>query len=329
LDEVNHDAKPSKHAKADRENRLCSKVVSYAVEVSDLTVDFGSLRAVDGASLHVAYGEVVTLLGPNGAGKTTVVETLLGFRAPTSGTVRLHGLNPVRDHHEVVVRTGALLQRGGVWFPMTPRQVLELTATYYDAPRDADELLELLDLERCARTPWRRLSGGEQQRTLLALALLGRPRVLVLDEPTTAVDPEGRQVIRSLIASERDRGCALLVTTHELTEAERSSDRVIIMNRGRVIIHGTLDELAGAPEMIIELSGPVNATQLAATLGCAITSDTPTQLRCAIESTPERISTLNDFLANAGVTMLSLRTRASLEERYLELIERERHEVRP
>jgi ABC-2 type transport system ATP-binding protein len=143
------------------------------------------------------------------------------------------------------------------------------------------------------------------------------------------VDPEGRQVIRSLIASERDRGCALLVTTHELTEAERSSDRVIIMNRGRVIIHGTLDELAGAPEMIIELSGPVNATQLAATLGCAITSDTPTQLRCAIESTPERISTLNDFLANAGVTMLSLRTRASLEERYLELIERERHEVRP
>ena len=104
---------------------------------------------------------------------------------------------------------------------MTPRQVLELTASYYDAPRDTDELLDLLDLDRCARTPWRRLSGGEQQRTLLALALLGRPRVLVLDEPTTAVDPEGRQVIRDLIASERDRGCALLVTTHELTEAER------------------------------------------------------------------------------------------------------------
>jgi ABC-type multidrug transport system ATPase subunit len=114
-----------------------------------------------------------------------------------------------------------------------------------------------------------------------------------------------------------------------LTEAERSSDRVIIMNRGRVVVHGTLDELAGAPEMIIELSGPVDSTQLAATLGCAITTDAPTQLRCEIESTPDRMATLNDFLTNAGVTLLSLRTRASLEERYLELIEQERREVRP
>lgn len=304
-------------------------VVSNAIEVNDLTVDFGELRAVDGVSLHVAYGEVVTLLGPNGAGKTTVVETLLGFRAPTAGTVRLHGLNPVRDHREVVVRTGALLQRGGVWFPMSPRQVLELTASYYDAPRDTEELLTLLDLTRCARTPWRRLSGGEQQRTLLALALLGRPRVLVLDEPTAAVDPEGRQVIRALVASERDRGCAVLVTTHELTEAERSSDRVVIMNRGHVVIHGTLEELSGAPEMIVELSGPVDAGHLATALTCVVTSDGPTRLRCETESTPERITTLNEYLTSVGVTLLSLRTRASLEERYLELIEQERHEVRP
>jgi ABC-2 type transport system ATP-binding protein len=304
-------------------------VVSNAIEVSDLSVTFGRLRAVDDASLHVAYGEVVTLLGPNGAGKTTLVETLLGFRAPTSGSVRLHGLNPVRDHREVVVRTGALLQRGGVWFPMSPRQVLELTSSYYDAPRGADELLELLDLRSCARTPWRRLSGGEQQRTLLALALLGRPRVLVLDEPTTAVDPEGRQVIRDLLASERDRGCALLVTTHELTEAERTSDRVVIMNHGHVVIHGTLEELSGAPEMIIELSGPVDPALLGARLGCVVTADTATRLRCATASTPERISQLNGYLTSVGVTLTSLRTRASLEERYLELIEQERNEVRP
>ena len=303
--------------------------MSYAIEVNDLTVDFAALSAVDDVSLHVAYGEVVTLLGPNGAGKTTLVETLLGFRAPTSGTVRLHGLNPLRDHHEVVVRTGALLQRGGVWFPMSPRQVLDLTASYYDAPRDTDELLDLLDLQRCARTPWRRLSGGEQQRTLLALALLGRPRALVLDEPTTAVDPEGRQVIRDLIAAEGDRGCALLVTTHELSEAERTSNRVIIMNRGHVVIHGTLDELAGAPEMIVELSGPIDVSLLASLLRCDVTADAPTRLRCAVESTPERMATLNDYLSAAGVTLLSLRTRASLEERYLELIEQERREVRP
>lgn len=299
--------------------------MSNAVEISHLGVTFGDLHAVDDVTLHVAYGEVVTLLGPNGAGKTTVVETLLGFRPPSSGTVRLHGLDPRRDHREVVVRTGALLQRGGVWFPMTPVQVLELTATYYEAPRDARELLAQLDLERCASTPWRRLSGGEQQRTLLALALLGRPRVLVLDEPTTAVDPEGRQVIRDIIRSERGRGCALLITTHELDEAERLADRLVIMNRGHVVIQGTLDELAGAPEMIVETTGPVEPEGLAALLHCDVVLDGPTRLRCATESSPEHITTITGYLTGAGVSMAALRTRASLEERYLDLIAEERN----
>src|SRR5580658_10584712 len=154
--------------------------MSFALDVNHLEVSFGSLRAVNDVMLQVNYGEVVILLGPNGAGKTTLVETVLGFREPDGGTVRLHGLSPTRDHHEVVVRTGALLQRGGVWAPMSPRDVLRLTASYYRAPRDVNELMTLLELDRCASTPWRRLSGGEQQRTLLALSLLGRPRALVL-----------------------------------------------------------------------------------------------------------------------------------------------------
>ncbi len=299
--------------------------MSNAVEIKNLKVAFGDLNAVDDVSLQVAYGEVATLLGPNGAGKTTVVETLLGFRAPSSGTVRLHGLDPLRDHAEVVVRTGALLQRGGVWFPMTPAQVLELTSTYYDAPRDCGELLALLRLEKCARTPWRRLSGGEQQRTLLALALLGRPKVLVLDEPTTAVDPEGRQVIRDIIRSERERGCALLITTHELDEAERLADFLVIMNHGHIVAQGTLDELAGSPEMIVETSGPIDPEGLARLLGCTVTADGPLQVRCAIGSTPERIGVVTGYLTSHGVAMTSLRTRASLEERYLELIADERN----
>ncbi len=303
--------------------------MSNAVDVKNLEVSFGELRAVDDVTLSINYGEVVTLLGPNGAGKTTLVETLLGFRSPNAGVVRLHGLDPRRDHHEVVVRTGALLQRGGVWAPMTPRDVLRLTASYYDAPRDVNELMTLLDLNGRAKTPWRRLSGGEQQRTLLALALLGRPRALILDEPTTSVDPEGRQVIRALLESERARGCALLITTHELAEAERQSDRLVIMHRGRVLTQGTLDELAGSPEMIVQSSGPIEPSALATRLECSVTLDNPLQLRCAVASTPERIAIVTNYLASVGLSMVSLRTRASLEERYLELIGDERSEVSP
>jgi len=294
--------------------------VSYAIDVTNLVVQFPKLRAVDDVSLHVPYGQVTTLLGPNGAGKTTLVETLLGFRNPTSGSVRVHGLDPVRDHAEVVVRTGALLQRGGVWFPMTPAQVLDLTATYYDQPREPRELLELLSLETCARTPWRRLSAGEQQRTLLALALLGRPRVLVLDEPTTAVDPEGRQVIRELIHSESDRGCALLITTHELTEAERTADHLVILNHGRVVVHGTLDQLAGDAVLIVETSPPVDPIELGRRLQCVVTVVEPTHLHCHIASSRERVALVSAYLSEQGASLVSLRTRASLEERYLELI---------
>jgi ABC-2 type transport system ATP-binding protein len=302
--------------------------MSFALDVNHLEVSFGTLHAVNDVTLQVNYGEVVTLLGPNGAGKTTLVETVLGFREPDAGTVRLHGLSPTRDHHEVVVRTGALLQRGGVWAPMTPRDVLRLTSTYYEAPRDIDDLISLLALEGCQRTPWRRLSGGEQQRTLLALALLGRPRALVLDEPTTAVDPEGRQVIRDIIAAERERGCALLITTHELAEAERMADRLVIMHRGRVLVQGSLDDLAGEPEMIVQSSGPVDPHELAERLHCDVALDNPLQLRCAVASTPERIAIVTNYLASVGLSMVSLRTRASLEERYLELIADERSDAR-
>jgi ABC-2 type transport system ATP-binding protein len=302
--------------------------MSFALDVNHLEVSFGTLHAVNDVTLQVNYGEVVTLLGPNGAGKTTLVETVLGFREPDAGTVRLHGLSPTRDHHEVVVRTGALLQRGGVWAPMSPRDVLRLSASYYEAPRDIDDLISLLALEGCQRTPWRRLSGGEQQRTLLALALLGRPRALVLDEPTTAVDPEGRQVIRDIIATERGRGCALLITTHELTEAERMADRLVIMHRGRVLVQGSLDDLAGEPEMIVQSSGPVDPDELAERLHCDVVLDNPLQLRCAVASTPERIAIVTNFLASMGLSMVSLRTRASLEERYLELIADERSDAR-
>ena len=294
--------------------------MSYAIDATNLRVAFGEKDAVRDVTLQVNYGEIVTLLGPNGAGKTTVVETLLGFRPPTDGTARVHGLDPVRDHADVVARTGALLQRGGVWFPMTPRQVLDLTSSYYALPRDPRELIDLLDLTACAATPWRRLSGGEQQRTLLALALLGRPKALLLDEPTSAVDPEGRQAIRALLASERERGVALLITTHELVEAERSADRVVIMNEGAVVAQGTLEELAGDPVLVIEASGPIDADALARRLSATVTTIDSTSVSCAVANTPDTMAIITSYLAEQGVTLQGLRSRASLEERYLELV---------
>lgn len=294
--------------------------MSTAIETTDLKVQFGPLAAVDGVTCHVNEGEIVTLLGPNGAGKTTVVETLLGFRSPTSGQARILGLDPVTQHREVVLRTGALLQRGGVWFPMTPAQVLDLTATYYDHPRDPSELLTLLDLRHCATTPWRRLSGGEQQRTLLALALLGRPSVLVLDEPTTAVDPEGRQVIRALLQEQRSLGCALLITTHELAEAERLADRVVIMQHGRILTQGTLADLAGEPVVIVETTGPIDVDDLARRLGAPVVATSPTSFTCHVANTSEHVAVITNALAAAGQSLISLRSRASLEERYLALL---------
>jgi ABC-2 type transport system ATP-binding protein len=298
--------------------------MSNAIDVSNLSVNFDTLEAVRSVSFSLQYGEILALLGPNGAGKTTIVDTLLGFRSPTTGTVRVHGLDPVRSHHEMTLRTGALLQRGGVWFPMTPRQVLELTSSYYDFPRPADELIELLSLQEAQHTSWRRLSGGEQQRTLLALALIGRPKVLVLDEPTTAVDPEGRAAIATLLEVERARGVAILLTTHELDVAEKVANRIVIVHHGSVVADGTLDELSGDPEIVIEVASPLPESEVAELLGCPVRSDGPRSLRILATPSSALQNTLLTYLESKGNSLVSLRTRASLEQRYLEIIEMER-----
>ena len=303
--------------------------MSHAIEIDSLRVDFDALSAVTNVSLRVEFGETHVVLGPNGAGKTTTVETLLGFRAPSAGTVRLLGLDPVRDHAEVVQRVGALLQRGGVWFPMTPRDALKLTATYYGAPRSAEELIDQLGLAKCSSTPWRRLSGGEQQRTLLALALLGRPRVLILDEPTSAVDPEGHRTVRELLARERERGCALLITTHQLDDAEALADTVTIIDAGEVVASGTTKELAGASILTIEVSAAIDAAALAVRLDAPVEELGDNRYRCGAPNTPETVAKITSFLHEGGAEMLSLRSRASLEESYLGLIERHREKKQP
>jgi ABC-2 type transport system ATP-binding protein len=220
-----------------------------AVSVTSLTVRYGPVGtapAVDNLSMSADRGEVLVVLGPNGAGKTSTVEALEGYRRPAAGDVRVLGLEPTTDHAALTGRIGVMLQRGGVYPMLGPRRVLDLFGSYYPNPLPTDELLDLVGLGAVAATPWRHLSGGEQQRLSLGLALIGRPEVAFLDEPTAGVDPEGRIAIRAVVAGLKERGVCTILTTHELGEAERLADRIAILSSGRIVLEGTPRGLTAA-----------------------------------------------------------------------------------
>ena len=294
-----------------------------AIEVTDLVVRYGPVTAVDGLTFGSAPGEVLALLGPNGAGKTTTVETLEGYRRPSAGRVRVLGLDPVADRVELAPRIGVMLQRGGVYPAMSAREALRLFAAYYDDPEDPDALVERVGLRDVDRTPWRRLSGGEQQRLSLALALVGRPKAAFLDEPTAGVDPAGRLAIRHAIRELRDRGVAVLLTTHEMEEAERLADRVVIIDRGAVVATGSPAELmtAGAGQEIRFGAPPgLAVADLGASLGAVVTEDQPGEYRVDTEATPAAVAALTAWLAARDLPLADLRAgRQRLEDVFLRL----------
>jgi ABC-2 type transport system ATP-binding protein len=294
-----------------------------AVAVSGLTVRYGDVVAVDGLSFEADAGRVVALLGPNGAGKTTTVETLEGYRRRDGGEVSVLGLDPERDHAALTRRVGVMLQQGGVHPGMTPAEALDLYAAFYDNPLPPRPLLTKVGLDAVARTAWRRLSGGEQRRLSLALALVGRPEVAFLDEPTAGVDPQGRLVIRSVIAALRDEGVCVLLTTHELDEAERLADRVVIVDRGRVVADGTPAELmsAGGGQAIHFGAPPgLDTGALASALGVTVAETYPGEYEVAAEATPARIAALTAWLAERNLPLADLRAgRERLEDVFLRL----------
>ena len=294
-----------------------------AVEVSSLVARYGQTVAVNGLSLAADHGEVLALLGPNGAGKTTTVETLEGYRRPTSGSVRVLGLDPVRDRKQVASRIGVMLQRGGVYPGMNAADALRLFASYYDDPVPPPELLGRMRLEPVARTPWRRLSGGEQQRLSMALALVGKPTVVFLDEPTAGLDPEGRLAIRSEVTRLRDGGACVVLTTHELEEAERLATRVVIIDHGRRVASGTPAELMSVSESReIRFSGPggLDTAALAAAVGGPVVEDRPGEYRVDADATPTRVAALTQWLAERDIPLADLRAgRQTLEDVFLRL----------
>ena len=302
-----------------------------AVEVSGLTVRYGGAAtpAVDALDLHAEAGEVLVVLGPNGAGKTSTVESIEGYRRPSAGRVRVLGLDPWADHAALTARMGVMLQQGGVYPMLGPRRVLDLFASYYAEPRATDELLDVAGLQRVASTPWRHLSGGEQQRLSLALALVGRPSVAFLDEPTAGVDPEGRLAVRAVVAGLREQGVCVVLTTHELGEAERMADRIVILAAGRVVLEGTPLELARAASggaAVITFGAPADldtgALAVAVGGGVVVAETAPGRYRVegAAAGTPAATAAIATFLAERGAALTDLVAGRTLEDVYFDAV---------
>ncbi len=214
-----------------------------AIEVSALYKRYGEHEAIRGIDITVMRGEIFGLLGPNGAGKTTTVEILEGYRARTSGEVSVLGFDPARRSLELRRRIGIVLQSGGIYSHITPREALRHWASFYPHPREVEEVLLLAGLAHRADVRARRLSGGELRRLDFALALVGDPELMFLDEPTTGFDPEARRAAWDTVRSLRDLGKTILLTTHYLEEAQQLADRVAIVKDGRVLAIGAPREL--------------------------------------------------------------------------------------
>lgn len=224
--------------------------------MTDLRVRYGEVEAVRGVSFTARAGEVTTVLGPNGAGKTSTIEVCEGFRRAAAGSVRVLGLDPATSQRELSRRMGVMLQEGGVYPAARVAETIRQYCALYGRSADPDELLAAVGLADRANRTWKRLSGGEKQRLSLALALAARPDVAFLDEPTSGVDLNGRDAIRSIVAGLAAEGCAVVLATHELAEAERLADRVVIFDRGQVVADGSLAELRRGHDEIRFRSSP-------------------------------------------------------------------------
>jgi ABC-2 type transport system ATP-binding protein len=238
--------------------------VSAAIDVQDLTVRYGDTLAVDGTTFELRHGEVLALLGPNGAGKTSIVEVCEGYRRASAGRVRVLGHDPHAEHDRLTPRIGIMLQSGGVYPRVSAADMLGLFASFAAHPLPVDLLVDRLELAGFLHTPYIRLSGGERQRLAMALALVGRPEVVFLDEPTAGMDLRARHRTWELVRELRRDGVAVLLTTHLLDEAERLADDVVIIDRGRVLASGSPEALTGM--------GGVGRLTLAATAGLPVTT---------------------------------------------------------
>jgi ABC-2 type transport system ATP-binding protein len=220
--------------------------MASTIEVRNLRRTYGDVIAVDGISFDVAAGEIFGLVGPNGAGKTTTIECLEGLRRPTSGQVRVLGMDPFAERRVVAERIGVQLQESALPARLHVEEALALFGSLYRRCERVDDLLEQLALTEKRTAAFAKLSGGQKQRLFIALALVNRPEMVFFDELTTGLDPQARRSMWDLVRQIRDRGCTVVLTTHYMEEAERLCDRVMIVDRGRIVALDTPEALIGS-----------------------------------------------------------------------------------
>ncbi|MFJ9631265.1 ABC transporter ATP-binding protein [Streptomyces sp. NPDC101175] len=294
------------------------------IEVTALRKSYGGRAVVDGVSFAVEEGEIFGVLGPNGAGKTTTVECVEGLRVPDAGRVRVTGLDPVADHEQVARVLGAQLQESELQAKLTVREALELYAALYPHPADWRPLAERLGLTGQLTTRFAKLSGGQKQRLFIALALIGNPRVVVLDELTTGLDPRARRDTWQLIEDVRAGGVTVLLVTHFMEEAQRLCDRIAVIDQGKVAALDTPDGLirrsAGSTVISFTPSAPLDDGELNALP--ALTSVARKDGRITLSGSDETVNAVITLLARGHITAHQLRVSdATLDDAFLDLTE--------
>lgn len=299
------------------------------VQVKGLVKRYGTKTALDGLDLVVPAGAVTAVLGPNGAGKTTTIETCEGYRRPDAGSVRVLGLDPVTEAEKLRPRIGVMLQSGGVYSGARAEEMLRHMARLHAHPLDVDALIERLGLGGCGRTSYRRLSGGQQQRLSLAIAVVGRPELLFLDEPTAGLDPQARRSTWDLVRELRADGVSTVLTTHFMDEAEALADDVAIVDAGRVIATGSPEQLCrGGAENTLRFTGRPNL-DLGSLLkalpdGSGAAEPVPGTYRITGRIDPQLLATVTSWCAQHGVMPDGISVeRHTLEDVFLELTGKE------
>ena len=292
-----------------------------SVVVENLSVSYGDLMAVDNVSFEAPSGSVTVILGPNGAGKTSTIEVCEGFRTAKSGSVRVLGLDPASDHRALTERMGVMLQGGGVYPSARVRDVVSHFCALHNKGVNATQLVERVGLSNRSTGTWRKLSGGEQQRLSLALALAADPDVIFLDEPTSGVDIDGRDVIADIIRDLAARGTTVVLASHDMAEAEKVATHAVLFNSGKVIASGEITSLLTSRKHLrFTSSEGLVPAELAVSIKSPVVAIGDGVYEVASEPTPQLMTRISQWLADNSHPLLGVDMgKESLEDTYRRL----------